>query len=81
MEFVSSLPQEMKYKADEPKMLLKSALRDIVPGYILYGQKRGFEPPWNFIGQMCKNYSYKTIKSDHCFFNSMLADKLLNNLL
>ena len=81
VEFVSSLPQEMKYKADEPKMLLKSALRDIVPGYILYGQKRGFEPPWNFIGQMCKNYSYKTIKSDHCFFNSMLADKLLSNLL
>jgi asparagine synthase (glutamine-hydrolysing) len=78
VEFVSSLPLDMKYKANEAKFFLKEVLSGIVPNYILYAQKRGFTPPLDFINQMNKSYQYKMIKSDFVFFNSMLADRILN---
>lgn len=80
VEFVSSLPDEMKYKSDQPKWLLKEALRGIVPDSILYAQKRGFTPPFEYIYQMNDAYKYQLMESDHVFFNSMLADRLLVNL-
>ncbi|HPH64045.1 MAG TPA: asparagine synthase (glutamine-hydrolyzing), partial [Paludibacteraceae bacterium] len=81
VEFVSSLPDAMKYKQDQPKWLIKETLKGIVPDYILYAQKRGFTPPFEFIYQMNDAYKYQMIESDHVFFNSMLADRLLVNLL
>lgn len=77
VEFVSALPLEMKYRPDNPKYLLKDALRGIVPDYILDAKKRGFEPPFDFILQMNQQFKYKNIESNHVFFNSMLADSLL----
>ena len=64
-----------------PKGFYKWCLRGIVPDYILDAHKRGFEPPWDFIRQMNKDYQYKRFHASHCFFNSMLADKILDNLL
>jgi asparagine synthase (glutamine-hydrolysing) len=81
VEFISSLPSEMKYKKNEPKYFLKETLKDIVPDYILYAPKRGFTPPFDFIYEMNDNYKYKVLQSQHVFFNSMLADRLLNLLL
>lgn len=81
VQFVASLPITMKYNSKEPKIFLKEILSGIVPDYILYAQKRGFTPPLNFIQEMTKDYEYKILNSDYCFYNSMLADKLLKGLL
>jgi len=78
VEFVSSLPLEMKYNNESPKYLLKETLKGIVPDYILHAQKRGFTPPITFIDQLVSNYSYQFIESDSKFFNSILADRLLS---
>jgi asparagine synthase (glutamine-hydrolysing) len=81
VEFVACLPLEMKYKQDESKYFLKETLKGLVPDYILFAQKRGFEPPFSFINELISNYEYQIIKSDSIFFNSMLTDRLLNTLL
>ena len=80
VDFVSHLPQEMKYDGT-PKGFYKWCLRGIVPDYIMDARKRGFEPPWDFIREMNKEYQYKHIQASHCFFNSMLADQVMDNLL
>lgn len=79
VEFVASLPQEMKYNG-MPKGFYKECLRGIVPDYVLYAQKRGFEPPWDYIYEMNSEYSYRVLNSSHVFYNPMLADTLLYNL-
>ena len=78
IEFVSSLPLEMKYNKYEPKSFLKETLKGIVPDYILYAQKRGFTPPMSFINELVANYNYQLIHSDSKFFNSVLADRVLS---
>lgn len=80
VEFVSSLPVEMKYKINNPKYLLKEILNGIVPDYILHGQKKGFTPPLSFINELVRNFEYKKIQSNHKFFNSVLADRLISKL-
>jgi asparagine synthase (glutamine-hydrolysing) len=80
VEFVASLPKEMKYDGN-PKGFYKECLREIVPNYILDARKRGFEPPWGFVHEMNARYSYKLMRSSHVFYNSMLADTLLSNLI
>ena len=81
VEFVSSLPIEMKYKKGKPKQFLKNILHGLVPDHILYGTKKGFTPPMDFIQQLCKKYEYKIMQSDYVFFNSMFADNILSNVL
>lgn len=80
VDFVSHMPRDMKYDG-VPKGFYKWSLRGIVPDYILDAQKRGFEPPWDFIRQICNVYQYKEIQASHCFFNSILADQLLYKTL
>lgn len=79
VEFISSLPENIKYKKDIPKYFLKETLKGIIPDYILYGQKKGFTPPMSFINEVNEEYEYQYIKADYVFFNSMLADKMLNH--
>ncbi len=79
VDFVSRLPQDMKYDGT-PKGFYKWCLRGIVPNYILDARKRGFEPPMNFIGEMNQSYQYKHISAKHVFYNSILADTLLDKL-
>ena len=80
VDFVSRLPQEMKYNGT-PKGFYKWCLRGIAPDYILYARKRGFEPPFEFIRTIAAKYQYKQIQSSYCFFNSMIADRIIDNLL
>lgn len=80
VDFVSSLPKSVKFVDKQPKGFYKECLRGIVPDYILNAHKRGFEPPWEFVKKISAKYEYKVIKSSSVFYNSMLADVLLNNL-
>lgn len=77
IEFLDTLPIEIKFDANISKKFQKEVMKGLLPDYILYARKRGFEPPFDFIWEMCKQYEYKIIKSEHVFFNSMMADKLL----
>lgn len=79
VEFVSSLPQNMKYDG-RPKGFYRDCLRGIVPDYILDAPKRGFEPPWDYIRAMCDSYTPRVFSTDYVFFNTILADKLLLEL-
>lgn len=81
VELVSGLPQNIKYKKGQPKYFLKEILRGIVPDYILFAQKRGFTPPTNFIKDVAANHQYKVIRSSYKYYNSVLADSVLSNLL
>ena len=81
MEYVMSLPLEMKYKPGKPKQFFKDILAGIVPDYILYAQKRGFTSPNSFINEAVNSYSYKCFDSDYKFYNSVLTDSILSKLL
>lgn len=78
VDFVSGLPLDLKYKKGQPKIFLKEILKGIVPDYILYANKRGFTPPSSFIKDLVNDYSYSFIHSEHKFYNSVLADRLLS---
>lgn len=80
VEFVSRLPEGMKYYGT-PKGFYKECLQGIVPDYILNARKRGFEPPWDFIREITSKYQYKHLQSSHCFYNSMVADRMIDNLI
>ena len=81
VEYVSSLPLKIKYKDGEPKYFMKQVLSGIVPDYILYGPKKGFTPPPTFIKDVVSNYQYQMINADHKFYNSILADRILELLV
>ncbi len=78
---MDSLPMEMKFDISQPKRFQKEMMAGILPDYILYAKKRGFEPPFEFIRAIAAKYQYKHIHSSHCFFNSMVADRIIDNLL
>lgn len=78
VEFVSSLPNSIKYKKDNPKSLMKEVLEGIVPDYILNAEKRGFTPPNDFIKDVVRNYNYNLFQSDFKYYNSVLADRVLS---
>ncbi len=80
VEFVSSLPEEMKYKHGNPKCFLKDVLKDIIPDYILSASKKGFTPPFDYIYQMNNDYKYQLFNGKYVFFNSMLADTILSKV-
>lgn len=80
VDFASRLPMEMKFDGT-PKSFYKWSLRGIVPDYILDAQKRGFEPPFEFIRQICSTYKYKHIQASYVFYNSMVADMLIGQQL
>lgn len=81
VEFLDSLPVDMKFDPKVSKKFQKEVMNGLLPNYILYARKRGFEPPFDFIWKMCDEYQYQIIKSDYVFFNSMMADKLLMQYL
>ena len=81
VEFLDSLPLDMKFDPSCSKRFQKEVMHGLLPNYILYARKRGFEPPFDFIWKMCGQYKYHMLKSDHIFFNSMMADKLLTQYL
>ena len=78
VEFVSTLPVEMKYCVGQPKYFLKEILQNTLPGYILTGRKMGFTPPMSFVREIVSSYQYKHFRASSKFFNSILADRLMD---
>jgi asparagine synthase (glutamine-hydrolysing) len=80
VSFVDSLPMNMKFDLSQPKRFQKEMMAGILPDYILYAKKRAFEPPFEFIREIAAKYQYKRIEANYCFFNSMIADRIIDNL-
>ena len=81
VEFMDSLPMDMKFDITQPKRFQKEVMAGIIPDYILYARKRGFSPPFDFIYEINGQYKYKRIQANYCFYNSMIADRMIDNLL
>ena len=81
VSFVDSLPMNMKFDITQPKRFQKEMMAGILPDYILYAKKRGFTPPTEFIRTIAAKYHYKRIQANYCFYNSMVADRMIDNLL
>lgn len=81
VEFMDSLPMDMKFDITQPKRFQKEMMVGIIPDYILYARKRGFSPPFDFIYEINGQYKYKQIQAKYCFYNSMIADRMIDNLL
>lgn len=81
VEFMDSLPIDMKFDLSQPKRFQKEMMAGILPDYILYAKKRGFEPPFEFIRRICRKYQYMHIQANHVFFNSMVADRMIDSML
>ena len=81
VKFLDSIPLDMKFDPNCPKKFQKEIMEGLLPDYILHARKRGFEPPTEFILQMCGQYKYKYFQADYVFFNSMVADRMIDNLL
>ena len=79
--FLDTIPLDLKFDPERPKQFQREIMTGILPDYILNERKRGFEPPFDFIWKMCGEYQYKRIKADFVFFNSMIADRMIYNLL
>lgn len=79
--FLDSIPLDLKFDPNQPKRFQREIMAGILPNYILNAEKRGFEPPFDFIWKMCGEYKYKRIRADYVFFNSMMADRMIDNLL
>lgn len=79
VEFMDSLPLDMKFDKTQPKRFQKEMMSGIIPDYILYAEKRGFAPPFEFIWKMCGAYTYNKIDAKYVFYNSMVADMMLDN--
>ena len=80
-EFMDSLSMDLKFDINQPKRFQKEMMAGIVPDYILYAKKRGFEPPFEFIRKICNAYKYQHIHASYVFFNSMMADRLIEQQL
>ena len=81
VSFLDSVPLGMKFDKNQPKRFQKEMMAGIVPDHILYANKRGFTPPFEFISQMATQYQYRHIRANHCYFNSMVADMMIENQL
>lgn len=77
VEYISSLPMDMKYQRGVPKYLLKNVLNTILPDYILNSPKKGFTPPNVFLDNIVQEYQYKYFKGDYKYYNSIIADKII----
>ena len=52
VEFLDTLPLEMKFDPKVSKKFQKEVMHGLLPDYILYARKRGFEPPFTFVREM-----------------------------
>lgn len=78
VEFVSGIPFQYKYKKNEPKKFLREVLKGTLPDELLDSRKKGFTPPMDFIQQMNESYNYSILKSKKVFFNTIVADKVID---
>ncbi|MDD3531287.1 MAG: asparagine synthase (glutamine-hydrolyzing) [Candidatus Pacebacteria bacterium] len=84
VEFVFSLPYEMKYRHFQTKHLLKRLMADRLPDHILHRKKKGFGIPlsrWlkNELRELCDDLLSEETLGQHDLFNVRYVTKLKND--
>ncbi|MGH9905980.1 MAG: asparagine synthase (glutamine-hydrolyzing), partial [Pyrinomonadaceae bacterium] len=83
IEFVTGIPASLKLAGQEPKYLLKMAVRDLVPAKILHRPKQGFGVPiQEWINQQLRSRIRDTLSDARTrqrgYVDSRYVDKLLD---
>lgn len=85
MEYVASLPLDVKFRGHELKYLLKKVLRGVLPDEILDGQKRGFTVPikkWfreEMLSAFAKDVLLSSKSLERGLFNPRYIEQLLRD--
>ena len=77
IEYVMSIPFELKYNATNPKYFLKEIMKNDLPDYILNMPKKGFSPPMDYIDEIVEDYKSTFFKTKLFDYNQVLTDKIL----
>ncbi|WP_080055441.1 asparagine synthase (glutamine-hydrolyzing) [Spirosoma aerolatum] len=80
VEYISSLPLEMKYRSNTSKFLLKKSLEGVLPEYIINRPKKGFAQPIALVDTIIDNYKNKYFKGQYKYYNSILTDRIISKL-
>ena len=77
IEYVSSLPSCLVFSSVETKYLLKKALKEVLPLYILEAPKRGFTPANDKIQAVISHYTPKFFDKKTTTYNQVVMDAFL----
>lgn len=77
IEFVMTIPFELKYNPSIPKCFLKEIMKNDLPDYILNMPKKGFSPPMDYINEIVGSYNSTFFESMLFDYNQVLTDKIL----
>jgi asparagine synthase (glutamine-hydrolysing) len=72
--FVDTLPLDYKFPRGDAKGLLRDALRDIVPDWVLNRKKSGFTPPSNYLQDLVEDYRPAFFKGRTSTFSHIVTD-------
>ena len=78
VEYALRLPQEM---VGLNKSFMREVLKDVLPDYILNGEKRGFTPTTNYPQMVADKHNYQHIQTSAPFYPAAIADQMLSLLL
>jgi asparagine synthase (glutamine-hydrolysing) len=82
IEFVQTIPAELKLKGAETKYIFKKALEGIVPHEILYREKQGFGVPINeWINSQLKERIHETLLEKRTIERGYFDEKYIKILL
>jgi asparagine synthase (glutamine-hydrolysing) len=80
INFVDTLPLDIKFRDGKPKQLLKDSLKDILPNYVLNRKKTGFTPPRIFVDHLVDNYKNTFFKATASNFSQLVTDHFASNI-
>jgi asparagine synthase (glutamine-hydrolysing) len=80
INFIDTLPLEIKFKNATPKQLLKDSLKGTLPNYVLNRRKTGFTPPRIFVDNLVNNYKNAFFKSAASNFPQLVTDYFASNI-
>jgi asparagine synthase (glutamine-hydrolysing) len=80
VEFVESLPIEIKFDENISKSFLRDALKNVLPDYILDAEKKGFTPPSSFINEVLKDANLHNRQAKEIEYTLYVIDRYISEV-
>lgn len=77
VELAFSLPVAWRFSPGKPKRLLKDVLRKSLTHEQIYGEKKPFAPPFDFVGSMIGSTPKNVFANRHRYYSSALLDRFI----
>ncbi|WP_310557758.1 asparagine synthase (glutamine-hydrolyzing) [Flavobacterium sp.] len=74
INFIDTLPLDIKFPNQQPKKLLKDSLKTVLPDYVLHRHKTGFTPPNSFTKHIIDNYKPLFFDEKPVTFSQLVTD-------